>query len=78
VRRHAKQRQKIMEAAAAVEQDADAQRRALMSDLGRQSHAARMVRTTPESRQRQASVAANARWKATRRRLREAGRIAGR
>jgi hypothetical protein len=71
-KRRAKQRQKIMEAAAAVEQDADAQRRALMSELGRQSHAARMARTTPEERQHQASVAAKARWKAARRRLREA------
>jgi hypothetical protein len=49
-----------------------AQRRALMSELGRQSHAARMARTTPEARQQQASKAASARWKAARRRLREA------
>jgi hypothetical protein len=45
-KRRAKQRDKLMEAAAPVEQDADAQRRALMSELGRQSHAARMARTT--------------------------------
>jgi hypothetical protein len=70
--RRATQRHKVMEAAAAVEQDADAQRRALMSELGRQSHAARMARTTPEARQQQASKAASARWKAARRRLREA------
>jgi hypothetical protein len=71
-KRRTRQRLKLMEAAAAVGQDADAQRRALMSELGRQSHAARMARTTPEERQRQASVAATARWKAARRRIREA------
>jgi hypothetical protein len=70
--RRAAHRSKLMEAIVAVEQDADAQRRALMSELGRQSHTARMARTTPEVRQQQASVAANARWKAARRRLREA------
>jgi hypothetical protein len=74
--KRADNRRKTREATAALGQDAtedaDAQRRALMSDLGRQSHAARMTRTTPEARQRQASVAATARWTAARRRIREA------
>jgi hypothetical protein len=74
--KRADNRRKAREPAAALgqnaTQDADAQRRALMSDLGRQSHAAWMARTTPEARQRQASRAATARWKAARRRLREA------
>jgi hypothetical protein len=73
--KRADKRRKTREAAAAQGQDAaedaDAQRRALMSDLGRQSHAAWMARTTPEARQRQASVAAQARWKGARRRLRQ-------
>jgi hypothetical protein len=74
--KRADNRRKTREAAAAQAQDADAQRRALMSDLGRQSHDAWMARTTPEARRRQASRAANARWKAARRRIREAAAVA--
>jgi hypothetical protein len=70
--KRADNRRKTREAAAAQAQDSDAQRRALMSDRGRQSHAAWMARTTPEARRRQASRAATARWKGARRRLREA------
>ena len=46
------QRDKLMKAAAAVGQDTDAQRRALMSELGRQSHATRVSFMTPEDRRR--------------------------
>jgi hypothetical protein len=71
--KRADNRRKAREAAAAQAQDAtedaDAQRRALMSELGRQSHAAWMARTTPEARRRQASRAATARWKTAPRRL---------
>jgi hypothetical protein len=70
--KRADNRRKAREAAAAQAQDADAQRRALMSDLGRRSHAAWMARTTPEARRRQASRAAKVRWKGARRRIREA------
>lgn len=78
-KRRAKQRHKLMEAAAAVEQNAHAHlfvsgkhRCAGDSDWGRRAQAAKMAGTTPEARQHQASRAATARWRAARRRLREA------
>jgi hypothetical protein len=68
--RKAIERHKFMEAAAALAKVEHASR--LASEWGKRAVAAKLARMSPEARQRQASRAANVRWKAARRRIREA------
>jgi hypothetical protein len=67
--RRATERRKLMEDAHACLEKSGKHRCAGDSEWGKRAQAAKMLKTSPEARQRQASIAANARWKAARRRI---------